>query len=120
MFQLSYGDFADPLALPLNNHTEERLYQLICCGDDHDQSDAGRSVVARRIADLITTMLDGDLLPPSEKQLKYAIAIARELSLELPAEALQYRTAMSVFLATHAPQYRRRKGYERGCANAQG
>lgn len=55
--------------------------------------------------------VDGDVLPPTEKQVKYAIAIARELSLELPSEVLQFRDAMTTFLTIHAEQYRRRKGY---------
>jgi len=69
--------------------------------------------VGRRIVDLITALLEGELLPPTEKQLKYAVSIARELSLELPADVLQYRDAMAVFLGTYAEQYRRRKGYVR-------
>lgn len=68
---------------------------------------------SRRIRNVITALLEGELLPPTDKQLKYAISIARELSLELPADVLQYRDAMTVFLGTYAEQYRRRKGYTR-------
>ncbi len=57
----------------------------------------------------MTAALELRVIPPTEKQVKYAVAIARELSLQLPPEVLQYRDAMTVFLAEHANTYRRRK-----------
>lgn len=112
-FQLVYGDFELHLELPFEEHIAERLCRVIGQTEPAQTADRDRIDLARRIVDLITAMLDGDVLPPTEKQLKYAVAIARELSLELPAEVLQYRTAMTVFLGTHAQQYRRRKGSNR-------
>lgn len=56
-------------------------------------------------------IVEGQALQPTDKQLKYAISIARELSLQLPPEVLQFRDAMSTFLAIHAEHYRRVKGY---------
>jgi hypothetical protein len=52
-------------------------------------------------------MLEIHAIPPSEKQVKYAVAIARELSLQIPAAVLQHRDAMTEFLANHAETYRR-------------
>lgn len=112
-FQLVYGDCELQLALPFEEHIAERLYRLINKTEPAQTVERERVDLARRIVDLITAMLEGDVLPPTEKQLKYAVAIARELSLELPAEVLQYRTAMTVFLSTHAQQYRHRKGINR-------
>lgn len=115
-FQLVYGDFEYPLSLPFEAHVEERLFRLVSQGEPPGSVERSRNDLSRRIVDLVTAMLDGEVLPPSIKQLKYAIAIARELSLELPSEVLQYRSAMAVFLGTHAPFYRTRKNYDRGSA----
>lgn len=110
-FRLIYGDSEFELALPFEEHIEDRLFQVISRAEPPASAERGRNDLARRIVDVITALLEGELLPPTDKQLKYALAIARELTLELPAEVLQYREAMTVFLGTHAEQYRRRKGY---------
>jgi hypothetical protein len=68
-----------------------------------------RRALSSRLVDAMTAALEFKVIPPTEKQLKYAIAIARELSLQLPADVLQYRDAMTAFLAEHANSYRRRK-----------
>ena len=118
-FRLIYGDSEFELALPFEEHIEDRLFRVVSKAEPPTAAERGRNDLARRIVDLITALLEGELLPPTDKQLKYAVAIARELSLELPAEVLQYREAMTVFLGTHAEQYRRRKGYvgSTGAAN---
>lgn len=118
-FRLIYGDSEFELALPFEEHIENRLFQMISSAEPSLAAERGRNDLARRMVDLITALLEGELLPPTDKQLKYAVAIARELSLELPAEVLQYREAMTVFLGTHAQQYRRRKGYSSPAAVAQ-
>jgi hypothetical protein len=110
-FRLIYGDSEFELALPFEEHIEDRIFKVISRIDPPVTAERGRNDFARRVVELITALLEGELLPPTDKQLKYAVAIARELSLELPAEVLQYREAMTVFLGTHAEQYRRRKGY---------
>lgn len=107
-FRLVYGDFEFELTLPFEPHVEERLYHL-CQPEPPETADRRRNELARRVVDLVTALLEGEALPPTDKQIKYAVAIARELSLELPAEVLQYRDAMTVFLGTHAPEYRQRK-----------
>ncbi|HKZ11460.1 MAG TPA: hypothetical protein VJL61_12255 [Rhodanobacteraceae bacterium] len=54
--------------------------------------------------------LDWDLQPPSERQLKFADAIARELNLTLSAEVIRYKGAMSGFLDQYGGEFKR------GCA----
>jgi hypothetical protein len=110
-FRLIYGDSEFELALPFEEHIEDHLLRVVSRTEPPAAAERGRNDLARRVVDLITALLEGELLPPTNKQLQYAMAIARELSLELPAEVLQYREAMTVFLGTHAEQYRRRKGY---------
>ena len=75
-----------------------------------DSPGSERADLARKITDAICMLLDCHVIPPTEKQLKYAVAIARELSLPLPPEVLQYREAMAVFLSAHAETYRQKKG----------
>jgi hypothetical protein len=110
-FRLMHENSELHLALPFEAHIEERLLQVIGDAELGQAAERNRSDMARRIADLVTALLKGELLPPTEKQLKYAVAIARELSLELPNEALQYREVMKAFLGVHAERYRKQKGY---------
>lgn len=109
-FLLVYGDHELSLPLHFESHIEDLLVQTL---DRPTASEAEAESVRRglssRLVDAITTALELKVIPPTEKQLKYAIAIARELSLQLPPEVLQYRDAMTAFLAEHANTYRRRK-----------
>ena len=113
-FRLVYGDFDFHVSLPLEEHIEQRLYRIISQAEPFDSGERGHLELARRIADVITAVLEGEMLPPSNKQLQYALAIARELTLELPADVLKYRESMGVFLATHAESYRSSKANRRG------
>lgn len=107
-FQLVYGDREFWLPLHFESHIEERLVQVMERGqaapDGTDPTCAGLS---NRIVEAITALIENNVLPPTDKQIKYAVAIARELSLQLPAEVLQFRDSMTVFLGTHAEKFRR-------------
>ena len=105
-FQLVYGDNDLVLPLALDAVAEERLVDLISAADSLGSE---RADLARQITDALCALLDWRIVPPSDKQTKYALAIARELSLVLPPKVLQHREAMTVFLATHAPTYRQKK-----------
>ncbi|NKF24388.1 hypothetical protein [Solimonas marina] len=102
------------MALPFEEHVETRLLHELSSPDDVSRGARRHIDLGRRIASVVTAMLDGELLPPTERQLKYGLAIARELAIELPADALQYREAMGLFISTHADRYRRRKGTASG------
>lgn len=106
-FQLVYGDHDLVLPLALDAVAEERLVDLMSVAIAPGSE---RADLARRITDALCTLMDHQIIPPTEKQLKYAVAIARELSLTIPPEVLQYREAMTAFLGTHAQTYRQRKG----------
>jgi hypothetical protein len=112
-FQLVYGDHEINVPLNFDGHIEERLFRLISQEESAHAAERSRNYLAGRIVELITSMLEGESLLPTEKQLKYAVAIARELLLELPANVLQNRESMKLFLGTYAEQYRRRKGLSR-------
>lgn len=54
--------------------------------------------IGERISESVIEVLDPDLRPPTEAQLKFALDIARELAINLPGEALQYRGTMHAFI----------------------
>lgn len=105
--QIVYGDHDLVLPLALDAMAEERLAELM---GEYEPNDPIRAALARSITDAICALLNCPINPPSEKQVKYAIAIARELSLAVPPEVLQSREAMGRFLTAHAQTYRRRRG----------
>lgn len=106
-FQLAFGQCDLALPLALDSQVEDRLLGIIGGDDSAASSKRARIKLAAQISDAISAVVVGEGIPPSEKQIKYAVAIAQELSLELPAEVLQFRHAMAVFLDTHAERYRR-------------
>ena len=77
-------------------------------GKDEETSISNDELSAR-IVDVITALIQNQIVPPTDKQIKYAIAIARRLSLQLPAEVLQYQDAMKAFLTMHAENFRKLK-----------
>lgn len=93
---------------------EERLVHLIQQETSAIPGVEFRGDLAQLIVEAITGALETRLLPPSERQLKYAIQIAREFSLELPPEVLLYRDRMTGFLTRHADAYRRRRSRGEG------
>lgn len=107
-FELVYGDRDLSLTLHLDIAVEERLVQLL---RRDGSTDRNLGTLARRVSEGISQVVEGQAMPPTEKQIKYAVSIARELSLELPSDVLKFRDAMTTFLTIHAEQYRRRKGY---------
>jgi hypothetical protein len=66
--------------------------------------------IAERMAISILEVLDVDLKPPTEAQISYALAIARDLNVNLPGEALLFRGAMSDFLDRFIPLFNQRHG----------
>ncbi len=109
-FQLVYGDHELTLPLSLDAHVEDLLVETLGRASSSDQEYQTRCrELSNRLADAITAVLEFKVIPPTEKQIKYAVAIAQELSLQLPADVLQFRDAMTAFLSEHANNYRRRK-----------
>ena len=65
--------------------------------------------LATCFATTLVECLDADLKPPTEAQLKYATAIARDLNVGLPSEALRFRGAMAAFLDRFAAAHKQRR-----------
>lgn len=106
-FRLVYGDYELALPLSFDPHAEELLRGLISRAEP---GSPGHAEVSKKIVDTLTAMVEGNALPPTERQMKYALAICKELGLQLPAEAIQHRDSMAVFLGIHAAEFKRRRG----------
>ncbi len=109
-FQLVYGDFEHSLRLPLDAGTEAKLLSLVTDGGNNDKGGLNGLNLSRQIADLVTALVEIEGQAPTSRQKKYAEAIAKELAVEIPLQALRYRSAMAVFLSHHAEPYRQSKG----------
>jgi hypothetical protein len=73
--------------------------------------------LAALLPQLLSGALDTELRPPTEKQLRFAVAIARELGISIPGDAFRYRDAMGEFLTRHADLFRQRRAAQtRGAA----
>lgn len=77
---------------------------------DGGPSDLLSKRLAEHVAVSILEVLDIDLKPPTDAQVSFAIAIARELNVNLPGEALLFRGAMSDFLTRYVPLFNERRG----------
>lgn len=106
-FQFAFGEYDLALPLGLDAQVEDRLLGILGGDELAPSSKRARIQLAAQISDAISAVVAGEGSPPTDKQIKYAVAIARELSLELPAEVLQFRHAMVCFLDTHAERFRR-------------
>jgi len=62
--------------------------------------------VATCVAEGLTQCLDWDLQPPTEKQTRYATAIARELNVTLSGDALRYKGSMTEFIDRFADVFK--------------
>lgn len=109
-FHIVYGDHDLVLPLAFDPHIEDQLALLIRGAEPQTPAYAE---LCRRLTDALTALIENNVVPPTEKQTKYAVAIARELSLQLPPEVLQFRESMQAFLSAHAETYRRRKAEAR-------
>lgn len=61
-----------------------------------------------RLVNHLLELVDPDLKPPTDKQLAYALSMAKNLGISVPAEALRFRGSMSEFLRRFADSYRDR------------
>ena len=90
------------------------MLSLLSNGSGGRDEERATTEFIQGLVSLVSDLLERAPLPPSEKQVQYALQIARTLHLELPAEVLQFREAMASFLEQYAPEYRRRRSSERG------
>jgi len=97
------------IVIPTDDLTEEawtlQLGRAMAQGDVEGLSER----LATCFAITLIECLDADLKPPTEAQLKYATAIARDLNLALPSEALRFRGAMTEFLDRYVELHKQKR-----------
>ena len=107
-FRLVYGDYEFALPLGFAPEAEDALVALLRQAEEESRTKAD---LEKKIVAAITSAFNGDPAPPTEKQLKYALSICKELGLQLPADCIQIQDSMRTFLTRYAPEYQRRKAY---------
>ena len=92
--------FEDQWSIPVP--VDDRLQEALgmqrerACREDFDLAFAERLSVC--FASFLTECLDTDLQLPTDSQVKYAMDIARELGVSLPADVLRFRGAAHEFI----------------------
>jgi hypothetical protein len=103
------------IEVPIRSATLEALrlqfYRLRQPGSDPAQI---YERIGERFSESVLGVLDIDLRPPTDAQVEFAVAIARELGVNLPGEALQYRGPMADFLDRFSSLFYSRKNKDSG------
>lgn len=90
--------------IELPEHIAQPLWAQLDRIEDPKRLAAFKAALVKEVATALTSFLDPDLKPPTDKQVAFAKSLARARGLSIPREALIYRTAMFDFLNQHAPQ----------------
>lgn len=99
------------ISIPLEHAVSEALkVQMARVLNDDEHLPKLSLRIAERMAISILEVLDVDLRPPTPAQVSYALAIARDLNVNLPGEALLFRGAMGEFLDRYAALFNQRHG----------
>lgn len=106
-FRLVYGDYEFALPLDFAPDAEDALVALLRQAEEESRA---KENLEKKIVDAITSAFNDDPIPPTDKQLKYALSICKELGLQLPTDCIQIQNSMRTFLTKHAPEYQRKKG----------
>jgi hypothetical protein len=102
-------DDAKGIPIPLDELAEEAWALQLGRAVTQGAVDSLRERLATSFAATLAECLDPDLRPPTDAQLKYAMAIARDLKVALPPEALRFRGAMATFLAHFAETHKQKR-----------
>ncbi len=108
--RIADGDGSFELEVPIDGPVMESLrIQVARLQSLQDRYPAVITSLALKVQLAIIDVVDPDLRPPSQAQVDYAIAIARELNVSLPGEALMFRCAMGEFLDRYSLLFKNRK-----------
>lgn len=107
-FSIISDDFACSIELPLS----AGLIEALACQFQRLESGASRGAFQQRLAQhlqpALLEVLDADLKPATDSQIKFGRDIARKLGIEIPSRALQSRAGMQTFISVHLPQLQAR------------
>lgn len=94
------------IPVPMDDRLEEALgvQRERACRDELDVAFVER--LSECLAQSLAACLDTDLQLPTDSQVKYAMDIARELGVSLPADALRFRGAAHEFIDRFADAFR--------------
>ena len=97
--RIADGEGSFEFEVPIDGPVMESLrLQIARLQPNHERYSSVVRILAFRVTSAIIDIVDPDLRPPTQAQVDYAIAIARELNVNLPGEALMFRCAMGEFL----------------------
>jgi inactivated superfamily I helicase len=102
-------DDEEAIPLPLDEFVREAWMLQYSRASFEGAMDGFVERLAACFASSLVECLDPDLKPPTDAQLKYATAIARDLGVALPSEALRFRGAMAEFIYRFVDAHKRRR-----------
>lgn len=110
--RIADADGAWEFEVPLDGAVSESLrVQMARLHPDHENYWPIVERIGATFSRSVVEVLDPELRPPSDAQVSFALAIARELNVNLPGEALIFRCAMKEFLDRYSDLfYSRRRG----------
>jgi hypothetical protein len=104
--QLVLVGYEDDFQLPLDRFTAELLAIRAIEAKEANKLTELSACLAEVIREALQSGANRELREPTAPQVTYAIDIARELGIPLPAEVLRYRGCMSAFLARFSVHFR--------------
>lgn len=108
--RIADADGAWEIEVPIDGPALESLRaQVARIRNDEGKYDSVVAKIGVRIMSSVADVLDPDLRPPTDAQISFAIAIARELNVNLPGEALIFRGAMGEFLDRYSQLFYSRR-----------
>jgi len=119
LLQLVYKDQWS-IPVPMDDRLGEALsvQRERACGDEVDLAFVER--LSECFANSLAACLDADLQLPTDSQVKYAMDIARELGVSLPADALRFRGAAHEFIDRFKDSFRVSRERRRHVTNPNG
>lgn len=104
--------------IPIDETTQEALLLQSLRSSEPAFRDRFLAQLCGQLQRMLAECLDIGLQPPTEKQVKFALAIAKELAIPIPSDVLRYRDAMGNFLTRYADSFKRRRGLRSDSAEA--
>jgi hypothetical protein len=105
---MSYFLVAPALEMSLELFPSDQLERAMSLQWERLKERDARDAFVRRIEKQLETLLpdaiDWDIKEPTPAQVSYAMAIAKQIGVPIPSEALRFRGVMHDFLETHVPQ----------------
>jgi len=98
--------YEEDIQLQLDRFTAELLAIRAMDAKEANKLIELSACLAEVIREALQSGANRDLREPTTPQLSYAIDIARELGIPLPADVLRYRGCMSAFLARFSVHFR--------------